>query len=95
VNQVNAESFAGHADWRLATMAGTSLDPTGEAAELESIADPGFIPPIDPIFGPTATDLYWSGSSGGGGSNRAWAGPFGSLTPKENPFFVRAVRTIP
>jgi hypothetical protein len=60
---VNAASFAGHTDWRLATSAGSVSYPTGEPAELESIADLGFVPAIDPIFGPTVESAYWAGSA--------------------------------
>jgi hypothetical protein len=33
--------FAGHCDWRLPTSGGINTDPTGQAAELESIVDTG------------------------------------------------------
>src|SRR5262249_49327585 len=38
---LNGASFAGHTDWRLPTSAGSSTDPTGQRAELESIVDTG------------------------------------------------------
>ena len=66
VSQLNAASFAGHNNWRLATSAGTEAFPTGEFPELESIVDLnvfGFSPLINPIFGPTVMDFYWSATT--------------------------------
>jgi hypothetical protein len=102
INQVNADNFAGHDDWRLAKENGFN---SGEL-ELESIllmpfpctTDPNAC--IDPIFGPTAPDLYWSATTKGPtGPNRptdGWFvdflhGNFGD-SGKWAPQHVRAVR---
>ena len=63
VNQVNAAAYAGHTDWRLPTSAGCCGFPSGELAELESIVDLGFVPTIDPLFGPTIANRYGSAST--------------------------------
>jgi hypothetical protein len=95
INQVNAESYAGHSDWRIATEAG--FNPTG-TRELESIlAVPcTTVPCIDPIFGPTANGRYWSRTADANRSIDAWnvdffAGGYSNLVKRE-PLFVRAVR---
>jgi hypothetical protein len=95
INRVNAENFAGHGDWRLASEAG--FNPTG-ARELESIlAQPCTTQPcIDPIFGPTANARYWSRTADVNRSVDAWcvdffAGGYSNLIKRE-PLFVRAVR---
>jgi hypothetical protein len=69
VNQLNAASFAGHTDWRVPTFAGIFESPTLHTAELELIVDRtagvcggGSGGCIDPIFGPTVPDAYWSAS---------------------------------
>lgn len=54
INQVNAEGYAGHTDWRIPT-----------TAELESILLEPYpcterSPCIDPVFGPTIARDYWS-----------------------------------
>ena len=77
--------FAGHCDWRLPNI-----------VELQTILDCGFGPPcIDPIFGPTASSVYWSASTSvnpifvwlaffnDGGAN---------IFFKTNALYVRAVR---
>jgi hypothetical protein len=53
--------FAGHCEWRLPTIAEllTIVDITVEGCRSGN-------PCIDPIFGPTAAGLYWSGTSGAG-----------------------------
>ncbi len=49
----NSEQLGGHSDWRLPTL-----------QELQSILDCSYGSPcIDPIFGPTAADGYWSSTS--------------------------------
>lgn len=66
--------FAGHCDWRLPT-----VNRDGDPAELETIVDPtrpgcasgAGIPCIDPIFGPTAPEFYWSGTTNALGPNNA------------------------
>jgi hypothetical protein len=63
---LNAQSFAGHTDWRLPTSAGTTASPTGSPGELESILLAPYncrtSPCIDPAFGPTGAVGYVSGS---------------------------------
>lgn len=99
INQVNATTFAGHTDWRLATSAGSVSYPTGEPAELESIVDLGFSPTIDPIFGPTEATYYWSASTYSGSPHSAYAVNFsaGNVNhgDKVNHLWVRAVRPAP
>ena len=79
VNQVNAASFAGHSDWRLATVAGNVSSPTGEPAEFESIFDLGAFncgggsPCINSVFGPTVAGYYWSASTLSAGPGNAWS----------------------
>jgi hypothetical protein len=103
INQVNAYGFAGHDDWRLAKESGFNA---GDR-ELESIllmphpctTDP--LPCIDPIFGPTIPDIYWSattkGPTGPGRPSDAWFvdflhGNYGD-SGKWGALYVRAVRT--
>jgi len=104
VNQVNAASFAGHSDWRLAMMAATGGNPTGEPAELESIVDLGApgcdagSPCIDSLFGPTVASHYWSASTLSSGPTNAGVVNFngGFVTGavgKDNRLWVRAVRS--
>jgi Protein of unknown function (DUF1566) len=97
VNQVNAASYAGYTDWRLATSAGCCGAPTGEPSELESIVDLGSSPTIDPIFGPTVASIYWSASTFSSNPDGAWFVSFldGSVdvvVNKGNGLWVRAVR---
>ena len=70
---VRRASFAGHDDWRLPREAGISA--TGDR-ELESILlapfPCGTQPCIDPIFGPTAPDLYWSATTTPANADDAW-----------------------
>jgi hypothetical protein len=97
---VNAENFAGHADWRLPSQAGSDVTCPGCARELEAILDcSNFLIPsciIDPIFGPTAIADYWSASTDTGNSSKVWNADFyfGGPFPddKDGPFRVRAVR---
>jgi hypothetical protein len=95
INQINAENFAGHNDWRVPAEAG--FNPTG-ARELESIVQHpcAGVPCIDPIFGPTIGTGYWSRTGDVNRSIDAWFvnffdGPYSNLTKRE-PLFVRAVR---
>ena len=95
VNQLNAENFAGHDDWRVPTEA--AWNPTG-SRELESIVKlPCGTPPcIDPIFGPTANGRYWSRTANVDRLVEAWyldffSGEYSNLLKRE-PLFVRAVR---
>ena len=95
VNQLNAENFAGHNDWRVPTEAG--FNPTG-TRELESILQHPCVdvPCIDPIFGPTIPTGYWSRTTDVGRSIDAWFvnfydGPYSNLVKRE-ALFLRAVR---
>jgi hypothetical protein len=95
INQLNAENFAGHSDWRVPAEAG--FNPTG-ARELESILQHPCtdVPCIDPIFGPTIATGYWSRTGDVTRSLDAWFvnfydGPYSNLIKRE-PLFVRAVR---
>jgi len=102
LNQVNGYGFAGHDDWRLAKESGFN---PGER-ESESIllmpfpctTDP--LPCIDPIYGATATDIYWSattkGATGPTRPSDGWLvdfllGFYGD-SGKWGPLYVRAVR---
>jgi hypothetical protein len=103
LNQMNAYGFAGHHDWRLAKESGFNPGPQ----ELESIllmpfpctTDP--LPCIDPIFGPTSPDTYWSATTKGPtGPTRPSDGWFVDFlhgnygdSGKWGPLHVRAVRT--
>jgi Concanavalin A-like lectin/glucanases superfamily/Protein of unknown function (DUF1566) len=99
------EHFAGHTDWRLPTSAGKSPSPTTDAAELESIIDHSYIPAIDPIFGPTEANFYWTSSRLGPNGNFIWGVDFthGIVTLQyqlvvpgiDLPYPVRAVRGDP
>jgi hypothetical protein len=105
LNQINIASFAGHSDWRLATVAGSFSAQTGEPAELESIYDPGSCGGgggacINPVFGPTISGLtgsYWSASTSPANANAAFAVEFtdGEVqgTGKAFAASVRAVRS--
>jgi hypothetical protein len=95
INQLNAENFAGHSDWRVPTEAG--FNPSG-SRELESIVRSpcGGVPCIDPIFGPTIGTGYWSRTGDVNRSVDAWFvnffdGPYSNLQKRE-ALFVRAVR---
>lgn len=100
LNQVNETSFAGHTDWRLATVCGG-----GTAAELELIADSGApgcgvgSSCIDSIFGPTVAWAYWSADTPPleapiHASVIDFSGSCCGqhITQKINSWFVRAVR---
>jgi len=104
IDQVNAEGFAGHSDWRLPSELGDNTGLPGDPRELETILLPpsvcGSNPPcIDSIFGPTTPSLYWSSSTfifsavnaRVAGFNNGEVGSFG----KTNDISVRAVRPGP
>jgi len=70
--QVNTEGFAGHSDWRIPSEDGCNDCWTGHSCtcnpgELQSIQlEPwpcGTHPCIDPIFGPTASEYYWTSTT--------------------------------
>ena len=56
-------------------------------------------PTIDPIFGPTQSNLYWSSSSVASTPSSAWSVNFNggadSGISKTNSTYVRAVRSGP
>ena len=56
-----SEQLVGHSDWRLPT-----------SAELQTIVDCNFTPCINPVFGPTPADVYWSSTSRANSPNSAW-----------------------
>lgn len=90
--KVNAARFGGHDDWRLPT--------TAELQSIIAMDAPGCgagRPCIDPVFGPTQVDFYWSSSSFAGNPFYAAFVCFSngsSATYGHMPidFYVRAVR---
>jgi hypothetical protein len=81
-------SFAGHGDWRLP-----------KVSELMTIVDPAQSPTIDPIFGPSQSNLYWSSSSESSTPQAVWSvnlngGAAGGVN-KTDSHYVRAVRSGP
>jgi hypothetical protein len=82
--------YAGHTDWRLPTV-----------VELQAILlapyPCGTSPCIDPIFGPTAANYYWSATTGASFPNPAWHVNFGTgkvyTSGPDALTAVRAVRT--
>ncbi len=100
INQLNAASFAGHNDWRLPSEAGDNT--VGAAKELETIIDQAATgcgtgsPCIDPLFGATAADAYFSSTTITTHTDMVWsvdfsAGNVGSGS-KPDGLFIRAVR---
>lgn len=80
-----SEQLGGHSDWRLPT-----------SAELQTIVDCNFSPCINPVFGPTTADLYWSSTSFTIPPANAWGVNFNNGVVgggnKDGDFHVRAVR---
>ena len=103
VAQLNAASFAGHADWRLPSEGGHNTPPTG-TNELETILDlsvPGCgsgNPCIDAIFGPTSAYAYYRSATtvNSGAPSDMWFVYFGNGAvysgAKDYFGWVRAVR---
>lgn len=78
--------FAGHCDWRLPSI-----------LELQGIVDlTAGSPTIDPIFGPTVANIYWSATSNATTPTAAWWVSFGNGWVfnfyKDGTYYVRAVR---
>jgi hypothetical protein len=102
INRVNAENFAGHSDWRLPSEAGQNQCSTCDPRELDGIRLEPFpclrLPCIDPIFGPTASSLYWSATSSATSPPFAWFVDFSipsffeNAVHKNSGVHVRAVR---
>lgn len=101
INALNTLGFAGHSNWRLPMVA-----QDGGTAELETLVDlnqgacaGGFDACINPIFGPTAPDLYWSSVTKADFPRDAWIVDFSSggmlNLSKPDARRVRAVRTVP
>jgi hypothetical protein len=98
VNQLNAENFAGHSDWRVPTEAGFNSSGTRELASILQQPCVG-TPCIDPIFGPTIGTGYWSRTSNEMRFVEGWFlnffdGGVGNLLKRE-ALFTRAVRGGP
>lgn len=91
--------YAGYTNWRIPEM-----ERDGGAKELETLLLPepfpcGTSPCIDPIFGPTAANLYWSSIPLASTPTSAWSLLFTTGSNQGIPKFenrsVRAVRTGP
>jgi hypothetical protein len=107
LTQINDAAFAGHTDWRLPTSAGSTAyptGPTGQDPELESIMAAMYPnctsnPCIDPVFGPTASNAYWTSSLSPAGPYYAWYGYFADGfvgdDSKGNDNYVRVLRSGP
>ena len=84
--------FNNHCDWRLPTILELQsiLDHTQGTCSFTSTG-----PCIDPIFGPTAEQPYWSSTTDAAQPSRAWFVHFGGgvlFSGKSVPLYVRAVR---
>lgn len=109
INQVNAANFAGHSDWRLPSEGGCNTCFSGSSSscsscsahELETILSSaypcGMVPCIASIFGPTASNYYWSSTTYTPVPTNAWivdfAGGYVSSAAEANGLYVRAVRS--
>jgi uncharacterized protein DUF1566 len=91
IDQVNAEVFAGFSDWhaptanQLLTIVNTSVTGCGSGT-----------PCINPIFGPTQADAYWTPDESSAGV--AYVNFFDGLeysTVNPGDAYVRAVRSLP
>ena len=84
--------FTGHCDWRLPTIE----EVAGIVDETQGTCAGGIGPCLDPIFGPTPADGYWSAATFARNATRAWLVDFSSggmvAGGKTLDFFVRAVR---
>ena len=84
--------FAGRCDWRLPTIE----ELAGIADETQATCGQGSGACIDPIFGPTQVDAYWSATTLAAGSTAAWVVNYGSCTTADQGkaigFSARAVR---
>jgi hypothetical protein len=69
--------FAGRCDWRIPSVAMPDEYGVVDEGEWESIIDCGDgAPCIDPAFGPTASDYYWSSSANALGQFGTWTAYF-------------------
>jgi hypothetical protein len=88
ISSVNAEYFAGRSDWRV---------PSFE--ELDSIVDRLLRPSINPVFGRTQSDCYWSSSLREDYPDYYWCVNFSNGDPlilyDDDLLYVRAVRGGP
>lgn len=85
--------FAGHDDWRLPTITETEgilLDPGANGCGVVTHC-------IDPVFGPSHANLYWSSSTYQDTPDTAWSVEVFQRDPRAIPkslhLWVRAVRT--
>jgi hypothetical protein len=87
ISSVNTEVFAGHSDWRLSSF-----------RELDEIVDLRYQPTIDPIFGPTRFNDYWTSTYHHDYPGNVWYVNFGDGYTgfnDEGERYVRAVRGGP
>jgi hypothetical protein len=110
LNLLNAGSFAGHVDWRLPSQAGSNLG-ADHRKELETILTSVCTGTlgcstcsvcIDPVFGPTRPESYWTASSDAihNSPTSAWYVNFAGVNDynyilKGAALSVRAVRDSP
>jgi hypothetical protein len=108
INQLNADKFAGHDDWRLPEAGRDGGKPVLETLLLQpfpcktivGLLGSSSTPPcIDPIFGPTVGDFHWSNTTLGANPDGAWLVSFNNgeflNNSKDFPFgLARAVRDV-